>query len=53
VNYPGLKVKVIELAHRWGAHQVLIEEAGTAIGLLAEIKYHFAGLTGIKPDKDK
>jgi predicted phage terminase large subunit-like protein len=52
-DYPTLKAKVQELAKQWGAHQVLIEEAGTAIGLLAELKSHVRGLTGIKPDRDK
>jgi predicted phage terminase large subunit-like protein len=51
VDYPTLKSKVPELATQWGAHQVLIEEAGTAIGLLAELRVK--GLTGIKPDRDK
>jgi predicted phage terminase large subunit-like protein len=53
VDYPTLKAKVVELAATWGAHQVLVEEAGTAIGLLAELKSQVRGLTGIKPDKDK
>jgi predicted phage terminase large subunit-like protein len=53
VDYPTLKAKVEELAKQWGAHQVLVEEAGTAIGLLAELKYRVRGLTGIKPDRDK
>jgi predicted phage terminase large subunit-like protein len=35
------------------ANQVLIEEAGTAIGLLQELKRHVPGLKGIKPDRDK
>jgi predicted phage terminase large subunit-like protein len=53
VDYPTLKAKVAELATRFGAHQVLVEEAGTAIGLLDELKYKVRGLTGIKPDRDK
>jgi predicted phage terminase large subunit-like protein len=44
---------VQELAKQWGAHQVLIEEAGTALGLLDELKYRVRGLTGIKPKHDK
>jgi predicted phage terminase large subunit-like protein len=52
-DYPALKAKVQELAEQYGAHQVLIEEAGTAMGLLDELKYKVRGLTGIKPDKDK
>jgi predicted phage terminase large subunit-like protein len=53
VDYPTLKAKVQELANRWGAHQVLIEEAGTALGLLDELKYHVRGVTGVKPERDK
>jgi predicted phage terminase large subunit-like protein len=53
VDYPTLKAKVQELAKQRGARQVLIEEAGTAIGLLAELRSHVRGLTGIKPDRDK
>jgi predicted phage terminase large subunit-like protein len=53
LDYPALKARVQELANQYGAHQVLIEEAGTAIGLLDELKYRVRGLTGIKPDKDK
>jgi predicted phage terminase large subunit-like protein len=53
IDYPTLKAKVIELARRWSASQVLIEEAGTAIALIEELRFEVAGLTGIKPDKDK
>jgi len=53
VDYPALKAKVEELAKQWGAKQVLVEEAGTAIGLLEELRFRVAGITGIKPDQDK
>lgn len=53
VDYPTLKDKVEEFAKQWGANLVLIEESGTAIGLLQELAYRVPGLTGIKPDKDK
>jgi predicted phage terminase large subunit-like protein len=53
VDYPALKAKVQELARQWGAHQVLVEEAGTAVGLLQELKCEVNGITGIKPEKDK
>jgi predicted phage terminase large subunit-like protein len=52
-DHPALKAKVQELAKQLRAHQVLVEEAGTAIGLLDELNCRVAGLTGIKPDKDK
>jgi predicted phage terminase large subunit-like protein len=53
VDYPTLKMKVEELAKKWRTGQVLIEEAGTAIGLLQELRYRVPGVTGIKPDRDK
>ena len=49
VDYPGLKAKVIELAQKWKVRQVFVEEAGTAIGLLAELRTMVSGLKGIKP----
>ena len=53
VDYPGLKAAVIEQAKKWSAHQVLIEEAGTAIGLLQELRSEVPGLKGVKPEHDK
>jgi predicted phage terminase large subunit-like protein len=53
VDYPTLKLKVEELAQQWHADQVLVEEAGTAIGLLQELRYRVSGVTGIKPERDK
>ena len=53
VDYPTLKDKVEELAKQWAANLVLVEESGTAIGLLQELGYRVPGITGIKPDKDK
>ena len=53
VDYPTLKDKVEELAKHWGANLVLVEESGTAIGLLQELAYRVPGITPIKPDKDK
>jgi predicted phage terminase large subunit-like protein len=53
VDYPSLKAKVEQLARQWRASQVLVEESGTAIGLLDELRFKVAGVTGIKPDRDK
>jgi predicted phage terminase large subunit-like protein len=53
VDYPALKAKVIELAQRWNATQVLVEETGTAVGLLAELRRKVRGIKGIRPEKDK
>jgi hypothetical protein len=40
-------------ASQWDANQVLVEEAGTALGLLDELRGSVMGLTGIKPERDK
>ena len=53
VDYPGLKAQVVALAKQWGARQVLVEEAATAIGLIAELRGQVRGITAIRPDKDK
>jgi predicted phage terminase large subunit-like protein len=53
VDYPTLKRAVIDQARTWDAKQVLIEETGTAIGLLQELKRQVSGIVGIKPDRDK
>lgn len=53
VDYPTLKVAVVEQAKRWNAHQVLIEKSGTAIGLLQELITRVSGIKGIKPERDK
>jgi predicted phage terminase large subunit-like protein len=53
VGYPTLKGAVVELARRSGAKQVLVEETGTAIALLQELKFQVPGIVGIKPDRDK
>jgi hypothetical protein len=38
LDYPGLKAKTVELAQRWDARQVLVEESSTAIGLLQALR---------------
>jgi phage terminase large subunit-like protein len=53
VDYPTLKRKVVELAQRFDADQVLIEEAGTAIALIAELQYEVRGLTAVRHERDK
>ncbi len=41
------------MANRWSANRILIEEAGTAITLIAELQYEVCGLIGVKPERDK
>ena len=53
VDYPTLKAAVIDQARKWHAKQVLVEESGTAIALLQELKFHVPGIVGIKPERDK
>ena len=53
VDYPSLKAKAEELASRWQANQIVVEETGTAIGLLDELRLRVAGIVGIKPERDK
>lgn len=48
VNYPTLKSKVEEHAKVWNASKVLVEESGTAIGLIEELQYSVPGLVGVK-----
>ncbi len=53
VDYPALKAQVAAHATKWRARKVLIEESGTAMGLLQELRYVISGGIGIKPDRDK
>jgi phage terminase large subunit-like protein len=58
VDYPALKAAVVEQAKKWSANQVLVEEAGTAIGLLQELTFqvpskgHQAGARQADPHVD-
>ncbi len=53
INYPTLKATVEAHAAAWGADQVLVEDAGTAIALLQELQGVVSGITAIKPERDK
>lgn len=53
LDYPGLKAKVEDLARFWDADEILVEEAGTAIALLDELRLRVPGIIGIKPERDK
>jgi predicted phage terminase large subunit-like protein len=52
-RYPTLKSTVLDLYKKWKPHAVLIEESGTAIGLIEELQYDFMDLVAVKPDRDK
>ena len=53
VDYPALKAKVEEIAQQWDAKQLLVEESGTAIGLIEELRFRVPGITAVQPDRDK
>jgi predicted phage terminase large subunit-like protein len=53
VDYPTLRTNVEEHARIWKAEQVLIEESGTAIGLIEELRFRVSGVIPIRPDQDK
>jgi predicted phage terminase large subunit-like protein len=53
VDYPTLKAQVLKLDRDWLPSTILMEEAGTAIGLLDELRYECLGLIGVKPARDK
>ena len=53
VDYPTLKATVHALHDKWNPNAVLIEESGTAIGLIQELRYDVMGIIAVKPDRDK
>jgi predicted phage terminase large subunit-like protein len=53
VDYPTLRATVRALHEKWRPHATLIEEAGTAIGLIEELEYEIMGLIAVKADRDK
>ena len=53
VDYPTLKAAVEEQARLWKADSILIEESGTAIALIEEIRFLVYGAIAIRPDRDK
>jgi predicted phage terminase large subunit-like protein len=53
VDYPTLRATVRSLHEKWRPSTMLMEEAGTAIGLIQELEYEIMGLIAVKPDRDK
>jgi predicted phage terminase large subunit-like protein len=53
VDYPTLKSAVLALHQKWAPSTILIEETGTAVGLIDELRYQCYGIVGIKPTRDK
>jgi len=53
VDYPGLKQKMQDLALSWKPSRILVEETGTGISLIAEMKSQISGLIPVTPKMDK
>jgi predicted phage terminase large subunit-like protein len=53
VDYPTLRATVRALYAKWKPNVVLIEESGSATGLIQELEYDFIDLVAVKPDRDK
>jgi predicted phage terminase large subunit-like protein len=53
VDYPGLKAAAQELAQRWNAQRVLVEDAGTGTALVQELRQVISGIIAVKPIGDK
>jgi predicted phage terminase large subunit-like protein len=53
VDYPTLRARVRALNEKWKPHAVLMEDAGSATGLIQELGYEFIDLIPVKPDRDK
>ena len=53
VDYPALKAKVLELAKRFGARRVLVEDTGAGTSLVQELRGRVSGIIAVKPEGDK
>lgn len=53
VDYPALKAKAEELAKKWGAQRVLVEDTGAGTSLGQELRGKVWGIIAVKPEGDK
>jgi predicted phage terminase large subunit-like protein len=53
VDYPALKASVRELAKKWGARRVLVEDAGAGTSLVQELHGSVSGIIAVRPEGDK
>ena len=53
VDYPTLKANVQDLARKFRARRVLVEDTGAGIGLVQELQGHVSGIIAVKPEGDK
>jgi len=53
VDYPALKGVAQTLAARYRAQRVLVEDAGTGISLVQELRSKVSGIIPVRPERDK
>ncbi len=53
VDYPTLKAKVLDLAKKFDAKRILVEDTGAGISLVQELKSQVPGIIAVKPEGDK
>ena len=53
VDYPALKASVLDLAKRFGARRILVEDTGTGTSLVQELRHKISGIIAVKPKGDK
>jgi predicted phage terminase large subunit-like protein len=53
VDYPSLKASVQELAKKWSAQRVLVEDTSTGTPLVQELRNRVSGIITVKPEGDK
>ena len=55
LDYPALKRRVVEVSHRLAAHSVLIEDKGSGISLIQDLRWQKTGVRpiAIQPKADK
>ena len=53
VDYPELKAAVQNLAFRFRAQRVLVEDAGAGTSLVQELRGKVSGIIAVRPDGDK
>jgi predicted phage terminase large subunit-like protein len=53
VDYPTLKASVLDLAEKWRARRVLVEDTGAGTSLVQELRGRVSGIIAVKPEGDK
>jgi predicted phage terminase large subunit-like protein len=53
VDYPSLKARTLELARKWKARRILVEDTGAGTSLVQELCTQLSGIIAVRPEKDK